>query len=203
MEAVLHKTPADMAEYLAGYITDPSKIVTHTANEFGKQRAVPLKLAKGLVAKQRRGVERFRELSNHKSKDSEKFDHLDFDPRIKVRPKRVAKWVAPEPTNTPWPKWYRPDRARLRIDELHNFVAAYFQMPIETMLGQSRSMDTVSARAVIIKILHGRGHSYPTIAKLVNRTCHSTTINSVRNFDYYCRRDPRVLIAYQQFGDGV
>ena len=84
--------------------------------------------------------------------------------------------------------------------ELLERVSDVFDLTPEILKGKSRAGDIVAARAVINMILHRRGLSYPRIGQLMGGRDHSTIINSVQKFNWYARRDPRVMDAYVDLG---
>lgn len=96
---------------------------------------------------------------------------------------------------------HNPGEGRLPAREITLRVADMFGLTADELTGPSRKSVNVNARAVVARILRDRGISYPRIGRLIGRTDHSTAIHIVSNFDVYCRRDPRVALAYHRFCD--
>lgn len=94
-------------------------------------------------------------------------------------------------------------KGRLPLAELIFCVAASFDMTPADLRGPCRIRHCVHARAVVSKILHERGCSYPQIGKFLGERDHSTVIHAVGSWDMYTKRDPRVLDAYLTFGDAA
>lgn len=97
-------------------------------------------------------------------------------------------------SKAPLPEWYRP--TAFFVDELIAGVAEDFGMSATLLKSPKRTRVYVHARAVVFKILHERGWSYPRMARAVGRKDHSTAIHSVDNFDVYCKMDPRVSASF-------
>lgn len=194
MEAVEYHTPEGMAKHLAGYIKDPSTIRVRVLEHFG--RAPNVYQINALFPKQQEFRQDIGEPTDH--------DEIVFDARIPVEPppQPNKKWVAPTPTNHPWPKWYTPPCQKFPFADLVRLISADFGSNSTELLGATRTEDLVAARSIIIRILRERGHSFPMIGRLMAGRDHSTVINALNKFDYYAKRDPRVREAYNRYRDG-
>lgn len=95
----------------------------------------------------------------------------------------------------------RPANGRYPLDYLKRHVADTFGIKVADLIGKFRSKTHIHARCVIIKILHERGLSYPTIGRLLGGRDHSTTINAVEKFPIYRAKDSRVEAAYLELKD--
>lgn len=114
--------------------------------------------------------------------------------------KRAAKQALIEAARKRMLDYYERKRAGqtsdLPFSELAQSVAADFGITVADLKSGSRLPHLIDARAVVILILHERGLSYPTIARLLNRKCHSTILHAVQTFDVYVRRNPLVSTSY-------
>lgn len=191
MEAMDFQSPEHTAKHLATYISDPSKIFAYVKNNWG--RSPDLDKIKSYIPKH---------IIRQDIGEPTEADAEDYRLRTFAMPEPVKKeWVAPNPTNRPWPKWYKPHGQRIAAADLIRKVAYDFNMTPAELIGGGNAATFVGARAVVIKILRQRGHSYPVIGRILGGRDHSTVINSYRNFDYYAKRDPRVAEAYEMYSD--
>lgn len=99
---------------------------------------------------------------------------------------------APPPTKV------REMRAPLFGRELVTSVAADFDISHGELIGDCRSSTFVEARAVVTRVLHERGWSYPRIGCLLGGRDHSTIINLHRKFEIYARRNLTVRQSYNR-----
>ena len=90
---------------------------------------------------------------------------------------------------------------RLSVETLKNGVCDVFDITLDELMGPARTKKYVHARSVIYRILRGRNHSLPTIGRLMGGKDHSTVINALAKFDWYCTEDPRVRDAYELLKD--
>lgn len=90
---------------------------------------------------------------------------------------------------------------RIPARELLVAIARRFDMTYAAMIGSRGTADHANARTVFCRIMRERGLSYPLIGRLLGGRDHSTIINSIRNFDIYARRDPRVMETYMALRD--
>ena len=96
---------------------------------------------------------------------------------------------------------HRPANGRLPLDELKQGIAAEFKIPVSVFTDRSRIGPHVAMRSVLAKILHDRDISYPAIGRVLGGRDHSTIINSVRLFEYYCKRHTHTEAAYLKYKD--
>lgn len=98
-----------------------------------------------------------------------------------------------------WPTWYSPT-SRIPADELIAKLSRRFGVEREMVLGTCRQRQFLGPRVVAIKILRERGHSYPTIGRLLCRD-HSTIVYHADRFKGYENHIPGVREAYLEFRD--
>lgn len=213
IEARDFTNPRSLAIHLSKYVTCPSTIVAGTANHFGKARAISLDQATRLVMAERKARERLKKIAEHKGKDDGHLDGEDYRPRglVKVTPLALRpRDTTPAPTpcqsrNTGkmWPDWYNP-RARKQIpSELIKAVGIDAGFNYQQMIGGGRNGQFIAARSVVCKILRERGLSYPQIGRFLGKRDHSTVINAVAKFDYYCERYPGTQELYERHRDAT
>jgi len=104
-------------------------------------------------------------------------------------------------TNTaPWPRWYQPPvpPKGKRGKELVASVAKDFGLSLDDMRGAGRSAHLCHARSVVVRVMRGRGLSYPAIGSFLGGRDHSTIINANRKFDAYSQADPQVEHSYRR-----
>lgn len=191
MEAIDFHSPEHTAKHLATYISDPSKIFAYVKSNWG--RSPSLDQIKGYIPKP---------VIRQDIGEPTDADGDDYRPRGFALQQPVKReWKAPQPTNRPWPKWYKPHSQRLSAASLIRNVAYDFNVSPTDITGLNRSSDLIGARAVIAKILRQRGHSYPVIGRVMGGRDHSTIINSCKNFSFYAKRDPRVAEAFHKYSD--
>lgn len=66
-----------------------------------------------------------------------------------------------------------------------------------------RARSYVHARGLIAKLLREKDpkrYSFPNIARLVGKRDHTTVIHNIRQFDVYCRQEPRLFPLYKALG---
>ena len=97
-----------------------------------------------------------------------------------------------------WPTWYCPKG--LPAAELITAVARHFAVERSEILGASRRRCLLYPRAVIIRILRDRGHSFPVIGRLLKRD-HTTIMYHAERFEAYEKAYPMVRSAYRRFAD--
>lgn len=97
------------------------------------------------------------------------------------------------------PSWYHPshDRPRVRIKyDTLQAVADAFGISIGELIGSERQKGLVDARAVAAKLFRDSGMSLPSIARTMNRACHSTIKNLCDTWPERVRRNPVLLDVY-------
>lgn len=198
IEAREFRQPRDLAVHLSKYVTCPSTIVAGTANHFGKARAISLEQATRLVMAERKKRERAVEVAKHKAKESEKFDGETFA----VLPNGGADVLASVTVPTIgaakalWPAWYQP-RPRQFPADLVKLIGEAVGASYAEMLGSARTGVVIAARAVVYKILRERGLSLPQIGRHMANRDHTTVMNALEKFPYYCKRYPEARAAYE------
>lgn len=195
MDVTLAQGPSHMASRLATYIKDPSTIRAHVLNEYG--RCPSLDYIKAEIAKHNRPLRQ--DVGEPTDADGVNYTPQGFE-RQKKEKKR--EWVPPPPTIMPWPKWFKPHGTRMPVSMIIKGVAFDFCVTPEQLISTTRSSSLVAARSVIARILRDRGHSFPVVGRLLGGRDHSTIMNSIRMFDIYAERDPRVKEAYRRYCDG-
>lgn len=93
------------------------------------------------------------------------------------------------------------ESGRLPMDVIFAEIETAFSLPSGGLLGDTRQVEYVSARAVAIRIFRDRGYSLSMIARLIKRKDHSTVLHALVSFGHYAHRDPRVMLAYRALCD--
>lgn len=92
---------------------------------------------------------------------------------------------------------------RIPLTELLYCVASSFGLTVPQLRSPARDRDAVHARAVVVKIMHGRGMSLSQVGQFLGGRDHSTAIHAWNSWEKYVKRDPRVLNAYRAYGDAI
>lgn len=82
------------------------------------------------------------------------------------------------------------EKAILSISFIQNFVASYYNMPLETMLGNTRRTNIVIPRQIamyLCRIL--LNESYPQISNAFGKKDHSTSLKAVENVNKKIEKD--------------
>jgi hypothetical protein len=84
-------------------------------------------------------------------------------------------------------------------DALIEEVCEALAVPQDLLLGPSRWWKLAAVRSLIVVLLRERGeaiYSYPRIARILGRTCHTTIVHSYQRFEHYCAIYPDVAALY-------
>lgn len=87
-------------------------------------------------------------------------------------------------------------RPRISTDTLDR-VAYIFKTTVADLTGPSRSRLLVNARAVAAVVFREAGLSYPQIARILHKDCHSSIINLCRVFQIRAKTDSGMWEAYE------
>ena len=93
---------------------------------------------------------------------------------------------------------YLPESRQIAFD-----VAYEMGLEYKKIFAHSRKQPYVEARAIVYKLLRERDlkrYSYPAIARICGKRDHSTIIHSIREFETFCRRNPKVREVYLSLG---
>lgn len=91
------------------------------------------------------------------------------------------------------PDYIRPRLATATLDR----VAFIFKTTVAEMKGPRRNRSLVNARAVAATVFREAGLSYPQIARILNKDCHSSIINLCRVFKARVGTDSALWEAYE------
>lgn len=210
--------PTGLARRLATYIRNPSTVRARVMDHYGS--------APSLAACQRIIDEVNRVPRTHYSRKVEGYAYEHFDcehdripanvhieesgeaycarcrEMVPVAPEKPAP--IPVKLETPpvrlFPAWYvPPSRVRPRLTgETLKAVAGYFRISVEDLTGDDRARYLVDARAVAVQIFRMSGMSFPRISKVLNRKCHSTSMNLHDTWRHRVKREPRLLDAVER-----
>jgi chromosomal replication initiator protein len=206
-------SPIEMARHLSRSITDPSAIRAHTANYFGKARAISDREAIDLVQAERKKRDRAKQIAEHKADNrSDKHDGEDYRPQfrqpaarkatpLKLVERPIVTVAAPAKVQKMWPDWYAPRHRKQLPRELVKAVGMDVGYTYQQMIGRIRTGEITAARSVVCSILRERGLSYPLIGRFLGGRDHSTIINSAEKFDHYCERYPGTLELFERHRD--
>lgn len=86
----------------------------------------------------------------------------------------------------PWPAWYVPPQAKFNLQRLIANVARDLDVSRADVLDVGRRGKFVRARVVIAMILRERGWSTPMIGRALGNRDHTTILNLLDRFPYYC-----------------
>jgi len=73
--------------------------------------------------------------------------------------------------------------ARPTGQEMARMLAPVYEVSPRMIIGPCRSRAAVTARTVIARVLHGRGHSLVTVARAIGRRDHTTVLHLLRRSD--------------------
>lgn len=209
--------PASLARRFASYIKDPSTLRARVMDHYGT--APSLSSCARIIAEESR-VPR-----THYSRKIEGYSYSNFTcdhPRnmgnVHIEPNGEASCATcrqpqpeePKPAPRPAPRvvvkptipaWYVPrsERPRLHTDTL-KAVADAFHITVDELKGPGRARDYVDARAVVVHILRQAGLSFPRIAQILNRSCHTTIINLWETWDHRIKRNPTMAELSERLG---
>lgn len=177
------KLPKAMASDMANWCNDASKISAYVNNYYGGAVVTREQCAKMIEARRNRLVR-----------------HIpDWDePEVEAKP--VLKLVLP--TFEPAPVRERPPvihNGFFDVRALIQNVADDLGVSYGEVIGRSRLPRFIDARSVIVMVLLGRGWSLMKIARVINRSDHTTIRNLRDNFPIYCRRNPEVAEAFERY----
>ena len=97
-----------------------------------------------------------------------------------------------------WPSWYRPMGGRLLPRDLIRSVAADAGYTFELAVGPAKEGRIIAIRATACVLLRERGMSFPAIGRALGGRDHTTVINAVSRFPYYCERYPGTREIYER-----
>lgn len=216
-------TPQSYARQLATYISDPSTIRARTLAEFGKspsleacqkfradhvKKFVPYKKASKVgdwycdhprvpdnVETALNGNDRCKICaSSAKSKLREaraREVEIDRRRRAAIRLERERKLARVKALYI-----IEGDKPRPRlITETLDRIANSFGITREELTGYCKEQIYINARSVAVRVFRDSGLSYPRIASILNKQCHSTVIHLDKTFETRALNNPEIIAA--------
>ena len=82
-------------------------------------------------------------------------------------------------------------------------IKELFSVDPVMVFGKSRLAVYLPARFAVCLVLRNRGWSYPQIAQITNRKCHTTILNSVQRAEQMVQDDPEYAIKIEKLTEKI
>lgn len=191
MEAIDFQSHVQLANHLAKYISSADTIRAHCVRDWGKAPTL-----QEIVAMQAKYQSRRVKVVDEPVNGDEMMPRLGSLPVSE--PTRTLPVVTKQGRNTLWPRWYCPPGTFFDIHALLDSVAGDFGLTRAQLIGSTRKVANTHARAVVVRLLRGRGWSYGQTGKALGGRDHSTIVHADQHFDTYAKQNPLVEISYRQ-----